>query len=67
MLSETCAPLVCVRLSGVVRLIPLPEICPPDACARASGAASVMVAPPRALIEETTAVSEFAPSSIEIF
>ena len=44
----------------------MPEICPPDACARASGAASVMVAPPRALIDKTTAVSELSPSPMEM-
>lgn len=45
--------------------MPLPEICAPVACARARGVTTVMAAP-RALLEETTAVSEFAPSSIVI-
>src|SRR5437899_7397221 len=46
--------------------MPLPEICAPAAWLRARGAKSVMVATPRILVEETTAVSEFDPPSIVI-
>ena len=57
----------------VVRVMPEPETCAPTACARVSGAATVIVAlraappgpnlPPR-VVETTTAVSWFAPSSM---
>ena len=64
MLSDTCVPPACARVSGAVRVMPVPETCASASCAYVSGVATAIAGAGNLLMVATAAVSEFAPLSI---